>query len=87
MSEPTHCHDDRHSEPCPLPCVACAEECETESGSRVLPECDGGCGELSIECRCAEREAIAEREAQEHSARIWAIAAGTALPSDARSKT
>lgn len=22
------CHDDRHATPCPLPCLACADECE-----------------------------------------------------------
>ena len=22
------CHDERHDEPCPLPCDACADECD-----------------------------------------------------------
>ncbi len=22
-----YCHDERHAEPCPLPCEACADEC------------------------------------------------------------
>ena len=36
--EPRYCYDERHELPCPLPCRACAEECEPDDATEAIAD-------------------------------------------------